>query len=208
LYLLILAAPAPAATQDSRPLVYDAVPSTPARVNDLLYVQPFRLATGYRNDWSRERPIVTSGLLVVLDVDPALVVPRDAAEPILYAGDVPIQRLNHGDRSGRVIGIVPGNVNLASVPLWFGSPGLPERVAIQAARPERLRAEAQGFRPFSPAKVRGVTRGTIVAADVSALLRDVVANLVLHYSPAEKELAEMWRLPTARAPSRRPVQKR
>src|SRR5262249_10013944 len=83
------------------------VPSTPAPVKDILYLRPFTLKTPYRNDWSKERGMVSTGVLVVLEVDPALVIPRNDLEPVLYAGNVVVQRLNHGDQSGRVIGIIP-----------------------------------------------------------------------------------------------------
>ncbi len=85
-----------------------AAPQLPRPVKDILYAQPFKLTKGYTNTWSKGRELVSSGVLVVLAVDPALVVPRDALEPILYAGSTPVQRLNHGCQSGRVIGIVPG----------------------------------------------------------------------------------------------------
>src|SRR5262249_17856509 len=89
-----------------------AVASPLTAVRDILHAQPFTLAKPYRNDWSKDHALVTSGLLLVLQVDPALVAPRNAAEPILYAGNRAVQRLNHGDQSGRVIGIVPGIASL------------------------------------------------------------------------------------------------
>jgi hypothetical protein len=119
---------------------------------------------------------------------------------VLYAGNVPVQRLNHGNVSGRVIGIVPGNIDLASVLIWFGSPELPERVTASTVESERARAERAGIRAFPQARIAGVGRPPVAAKDFAALLRDVGAELVLEYSPQEKELAESWRLPTAKAP--------
>ena len=175
-------------------------PPSPKPIKDILYAQPFTLAKGYRNDWSKERALVSSGVLVVLEVDPVLVAPRDAPEPVLYAGSTPVQRLNHGDRSGRVIGIVPGAADLAGSPIWFGAPGLPERVTAETTRTERARAEESGIRPFTAEKLRSVTRQPAAAADLAVLLRDHVAPLVIEYSPQEKDLADVWRLPTAKAP--------
>jgi len=177
-----------------------AVPSTPAPVKGILYARPFTLQTPYRNDWSKERAMVSTGVLVVLEVDPALVVPRDSLEPVLYAGDVTVQRLNHGHQSGRVIGIIPGNVDLATTPIWFGSPQLPERVTAETVRAERALAEKAGVRPFAAQQIAGTRRPAVAATDLAALLRDVAAPLVDQYSPQEKELADQWRLPTARAP--------
>jgi len=177
-------------------------PKSPKPVNDILYARPFTLAKGYRNTWSQERALVSTGVLVVLQVDRAFVARRDAAVPILYAGDTPVHRLNHGDQSGRVIGIVPGVADLAGAPIWFGAPGLPERVTAEMARDERARAEKSGIRPFKEEKLRIVTRPPATVADLDALLREHVAPLVLEYSPQEKELAETWQLPAAKAPEK------
>jgi len=177
-----------------------AVPRTPVPVRNILYARPFTLAKAYPYDWSRERLIVSSGILVVLEVDPALVVRRDSLEPVLFAGDVPVQRLNHGDKSGRVIAIIPGNISLSNTPIWFGSPGLPGRVTAEIARSERARAERADVRPFSADKIAAVSHPRVAAADVTALLRDVAAQLVYQFSPQEKELGDQWRLPVAKAP--------
>lgn len=178
-----------------------AVPATPAPIKNILAARRFTLETPYQYTWSKERIIVSTGVLVVLEVDPAYVVPRDALEPVLYAGDVPVQRLNHGNVSGRVIGIVPGNVDLASAPIWFGSPELPERVTESIVQSERARAEKAGVRPFPSGRIASVQRPPVAAKDLAALLRDVAAELVYEYSSQEKQLADSWRLPEARAAS-------
>lgn len=195
---LLLGTTSAAQTEKSTATTQAAVVPTPVR--DILYAQPFTLAKGYVNNWSKAREIVSSGVLVVLEVDPALVVPRDALEPILYAGNTAVQRLNHGEQSGRVVGIVPNVRDLAGSPIWFGAPGLPERVTAETVRAERARAEKSGIRPFVAEKVRSVTRPAAAAADLAALLRDQAAALLLEYSPQEKELAETWRLPVSKAP--------
>jgi hypothetical protein len=169
----------------------------PKPVNDILAVQPFTLQQGFRNTWSKERALVSSGVVIVVAVDPALARRRDAAEPILYAGDTAVQRLNDGGQSGRIIAIVPGAASLANAPIWFGAPGLPERVTADTARAERAQAEKSGIRPFAAEKLRGITRPAVAAANQAALLRDHVAPLLLEYSPQEKELADSWRLPSA-----------
>lgn len=170
---------------------------TPAAVIDVLAVHPFTVEQGYRHDWRQERPSVNSGALVVFKVDPDLVYPRNAAEPVLYAGNQTVQRLNHGHDSGHVIGIIPGEVDLAREPAWFGSPALPERVDSETIEMERARAEKAGIRPFDEERVRNVTRKAVDARDLAALLRDYGAELVVKYSPREKALAETWRLPVA-----------
>jgi hypothetical protein len=176
-----------------------SVPTTPAAVIDLVFARPFTLAKGYTYDWSKDRPIVRCGTIVVLKVDPALVIPRNAAEPVLYAGNQTVQRLNHGHESGYVIAIIPGEVDLTQAPIWFGRPELPERVTAQTIRSERALADAAKIQPFAAKKFQSVTQKRVQASDLSSLLRDHVANLVLEFSPQEKDLAETWRLPVARA---------
>lgn len=180
-----------------------AVPKTPSAVIDIVFARPFTLAKGYTYDWSKERPIVKSGILVVLKVNPDLVIPRNSAEPVLYAGNQTAQRLNHGHKSGHVIAIIPGEVDLTRVPIWFGSPELPERVSAQMIRSERALADAAKIRPFAAKKVRSVKKGLLQASDLYSLLRDHAAELVLKYSPQEKKLAETWRLPVAKVKNKR-----
>src|SRR5262245_39750480 len=78
-------------------------PATPAAVKGILAARRFTLGAPFPYTWTKEHIMVSSGTLVVLEVDPALVVPRDMLEPVLYAGNVPVMRLNHGHKSGRVV---------------------------------------------------------------------------------------------------------
>ena len=180
-------------------------PATPAPVKQILFAQPFTLETPFINTFSKEREKVSSGVLIVVEVDPALVIPRNTLEPVLYAGNVTVQRLNHGERSGRVIGIVPGSINLATAPIWFGTPELPERVTQSTVQYERGLAEKAGVRAFPSTRLSSIQRPVVAAKDLATLLRTVAADLIYQYSPQEKELADSWRLPEAKAaPTRQP----
>jgi hypothetical protein len=194
---LCLGQNATAAKPDIRPATLGElrVPATPAPVLDIVEILPFRLKVGYHHDWLESRPFVSDGLLVVLEVGPSQVVPRDTAEPVLYAGDRTVQRLNQGDVSGYVIGIIPGDLDLASAPIWFGRPELPERVTPAVIKAERALAENAGIQPFSPEKITAVRRAPVEAYDLAELLQGAAGDLVLNYSPDEKNLVETWRLP-------------
>jgi len=168
------------------------IPPTPAAIEELVYARPFSLEEGHSFDWRKERPVVRSGLLLVLKVNRDLVYPRQVAEPVLYVGDQTAERVNVGYRSGFVVAIVPGDVNLAEAPIWFGTPELPERVDESRIRSERVLAESVRIRPFGPEKVNGaLARGgnRLEVRDRAELLR-YVAPLIIKYSPAEKALAE------------------
>jgi hypothetical protein len=124
-----------------------------------------------------------------------MVVPRDSLEPVLYAGNHTVQRLNHGDESGFVIGIIPEQINLAEEPVWFGTPALPERINSEMIAGERSKAERSGIVAMKSIEIKSLTQEPVAAPDLSTLLRKQGADLVLKYSPQEKPLAETWRLP-------------
>jgi hypothetical protein len=177
------------------------IPNTPAAVDDLLYARPFTLEKEYKCLWPAERPHATTGMLLVLEIDKALVVPREIAMPILYVGDQPAERINHGHESGHVIVIVAGEVDLTQVPIWFGTPGFPGQVNLSTAKSERVLAEKAGIKPFPQKKVKAaLAKGGphIRAVDQRAMLRDHVAPLILEYCPDEKNLAEDFRVPVLR----------
>lgn len=206
-FTLLLAAvclslPTFAAGQPSSPSGQLAVPATPAAVKGILAARRFTLATPYQYTWSERPRMVGSGTLVVLEVDPAYVVPRNALEPVLFAGNVAVHRLNQGDKSGRVIGIVPGDIDVGTVAIWFGTPQLPERLTPALVDSERALAQRAGIRALGRARVAAITRPRVTAQDLASLLRTTGAELVLQYSPQEKALADSWRLPTASAPRR------
>jgi hypothetical protein len=179
-------------------------PVTPSPVRNLLFAQPFTLETPFTNTFSKERERISNGVLIVVEVDPALVIPRNSLEPVLYAGNAAVQRLNHGESSGRVIGIVPGTLNLATAPIWFGTPQLPERVTQNTIQYERGLADKAGVRAFPSTRLDSIQRPVIAAKDLATLLSTVAANLIYEYSPQEKELADSWRLPEAKAVPKRP----
>lgn len=160
-----------------------AVPDGPVPVEGLVYARPFVLERGFEFRWSAERPIVDRGWLIVVDVDPDLEFPRETAEPVLYVGDRVAQRVTRGWPTGRLIAIVPGEIDLASAPMWYGSPELPERVSTEIARAELAAAVDASIGPFSE---RAIARATadggerFRGADVSALA-GVVAELAARF---------------------------
>lgn len=180
---------------ESPPKVSDNV--MPTAIIDIVYARPFSLTEGYKYDWNQERPLIKNGTLAVLKVKPELVMPRNALERVLYVGNQSVQRLNHGDKSGHVIVIIPGDIDLSQAPIWFGSPGLPERITAKIIKSERVLADRADIKPFAKDKILTLTKSSIEAKNLSELLREHVADLVLEYSPQEKPLAEKWRLPVA-----------
>lgn len=167
-------------------------------VYELLCASPFTLAESYAHDWRRERPQVHAGYMLVLSVDPEIVYPRQGPQPVLYVGDQTAERVNHGDRSGRVIAIVPAaegqlspdEMDLAAMPIWFGAPELPERIDLLALSRERDVARMRGVQPFAPEAVEAALEcgETLALADKVELLERAADWIEVH-SPAERGLA-------------------
>ena len=133
-----------------------ALPATPAPVIDVLHAQPFQLEQPFAFSWRKERPLVTEGIVLVLKVDPALVYPRQTAEPVLYVGDQTAERVNVGYSSGHVVAIVPAHENLSTSPVWFGTPALPEQ--IDKARIAEERKKADDIAPAQSRSKDGVSK--------------------------------------------------
>jgi hypothetical protein len=177
-------------------------------VRELVSAVAFRVATPFVHEWRKEKPLVASGYLLVLSVDPELVRPRETAEPVLYCGDETVERVNHGYDSGRVVAIVPApsdadgriTLDLSEAPFWFGAEDLPERVDAREIRVQHERAEASLVRRFTRAEVAAaLARG----GETMSLARreDLEARaglLVLEHSPEEHDLADGLLVPSGK----------
>lgn len=184
LVVLLVLAPALAETSPPANPAEPCIPDTPAAVDGLLYARPFVLEEAYTSNWSAERPRVSEGLLLVLEVDPELIRARQVAEPVLYVGDRTAERVSWGNGSGRLVAIVPGEIELETALIWFGTPALPERVTDAEVRWERQMAAAAGIRPLDEDVVRealqrgGDTLRVKTRVEMGRALEDLVARFV------------------------------
>ncbi|HPF40901.1 MAG TPA: hypothetical protein P5081_16280 [Phycisphaerae bacterium] len=161
-------------------------------VYELIYARRFELNQPYHSRWNRERAKVDRGYLVAIRVAPEYVFPHEAATPVLYAGDVPIERINVGFDDGVVIGVIPGDRSPESAPIYFGSPDYPERVSAARGLAELGRMRAAGGAARSAIEVdraMGVEPGAFSPMDKAALYREA-GRLIELYAPAESSLAE------------------
>ncbi|MEQ1501362.1 MAG: hypothetical protein ABMB14_03985 [Myxococcota bacterium] len=137
---LLLSLPSPAFAQDATP------------ITAITWARPVTLAAPIQWSMRGDHPAVTEGVLVELRADPALLVPRQSAEPVLYAGAMPVMRFNWDYLGGCVVAFVPGPVDLAATELYFGSSALPERVTAADGGAARAAARVRGIRPAPSAE--------------------------------------------------------
>lgn len=172
------------------------MPATPAAVQDIVFAQPFTLDQGEVSTWRAERPVVDSGYIIVLKVNPDLVYPRQSAEPVLYVGDTTAERMNVGYRSGYVVAVVGAEISgeqamdLSKVKIWFGTPELPERVDANRIAQESALADAAGIKAFSAEKISNLlAHNETLSERTKAGILDDVAAQIRRFSPQEEELA-------------------
>ena len=174
-----------------------AIPATPAAIDEVLYARTFQLEEGYKFEWCKEQPEVKEGTILVLKVNPDLVYPRQIAEPVLYVGNTTAERFNIGNKSGHVIAIVPGRVDLEKTPIWFGTPELPEQVTEKTVQAERKMAEKAGIKsaPADKASEAQKKGGERLSVKDRFELYQNLAPLMREYAADEVELIESLEVP-------------
>ncbi len=177
----------------------------PVALNQIVAARPFVLEQPFTWNWRQERPQVTSGWLLVIEVPPALLAPKQTAERVIYVGGETAERLNLGTNSGHLVLIVPAPLSeipnpndpvqqpLDKHPVFLGSAALPEQVSISTAQAQLLFAEVSGIPDPDPAVVAAarLAGGPLLEAASRAALLAAAAQLVQMYSPDEIDCAEL-----------------
>jgi hypothetical protein len=158
----------------------------------LLAAHPFAVDEPFAHNWRAERPRVAAGYLLVLQVAPELARARQTFERVLYVGAETAQRCNAPEQGGRLVVLVPapldedGAVALdpAAVPIWFGSPELPERVDAARVASELAAALRRGLGParVAPAARLASGAGATIHARSRAELQAYVDDLIAAFS--------------------------
>jgi len=161
----------------------------------LLHAQPFTLAVPAVHTYRAERPSYSAGLVLVLHADESFVTPRQALEPVLYLGAETAERLNTGRFSGNLVVLVPNArlADLATEPLFFGVPALPEEIDATLALLALSAARAAGAGPIGFPPAQPITPAVIAAYDYTDLATQV-STLIETYSPAETDLVNGLRV--------------
>lgn len=180
------------APQDPPPLPSDTLS---AEV-ELLYARPFELDRPYTHAWRAEQPSVSSGLVLVLAVDPDVVAPRQTYEPVLFVGGQTAERLNTAQGSGHLVAIVPAapGTDLSKLPIFFGEPALPEQIDAATTAAELARAVERQVATPPAALVAERSADPVRFAD-DYQLRLYAADLIEQWAPDEQDLVTGMRAP-------------
>jgi hypothetical protein len=167
-------------------------------VSGVLAAKPFTLKTPYVYLWREDQPAITSGWVLVVGVTPDLAVQRDDFNPVLYVGRYPAEIAATDSKLGRMVVIVPGDVDLARDPIFFGSTELPSEVSAERAGLEMSAAIRAGFGPVRPEMLGLALQAggeSIAVGDNYELYAGPVADAIEEYAPAQIDRAEMYRVP-------------
>ncbi len=179
------------------------VPATPAAVLQLLEARPFTLVKGYENRWGKEHAMVQAGYLIVVRVQSDYVYPRQVAQPVLMVGAQVAEPMNIGYAAQTVVAIVPSalkadgtlELDLATVPIFFGQPILAETIDAGVAAQQLAFATRNGIVPMAPAAIDAAHAKAHAKAGVATSFADrealekVIGGLVRTYAADETDRA-------------------
>jgi len=197
LAVMACAAAAVTAVGDRREVVPEVIAGSSENVHSILAALPIDVTTSFAHDWSAERAQVTSGWLLALEVNPELLALHQSADPVLYVGDLAVERINRGDISGRVIVLVPERIDLEAAPIYFGTAALPESVDASTRRLELTRATNAGAKPFAASALESALERGFGGSDTEAVefqnrraVLEFAAQWIFEFAPEESELAK------------------
>ena len=165
---------------------------------ELLCARRFVLDHAYSSAMRSDRPLVSAGYLVVVEADQELTVPRQGLGPVLFVGEWPVEVLNSGRGSGRVVAIVPVPLDLQASPIFYAVPDLlPESLPPSTAR--ALAGAAGAALPTEEAVQAALEAGgspAVLSDRYELRLRG--ADLIERYSPEESDVVSGLRAPLLR----------
>jgi len=190
---------------------HQVLPPLPAHatgVRDVVHAVPFRVAAPFTHWYRAEQPTVAAGWLLVLRVDPALVVPRDDFESVLYVGAETAERVNKGHLDGMLVVVVPSPAGAdgypardpGGAPMWFGGAELPERVDAGRVAAELETARRDGVLPLAAERWAAARQDGGAPLDLPdrVALEQHAARLVQRFAPGEVDLANGLLVPYER----------
>lgn len=186
-----------------------ALPVTPSinTVPTIISLQPITIKEPYATDFRSEHPQVSSGWLMVIRGDAAVLAPRALAEPLLLASGSDwiesVEWFNHGFATGYRVCFIPSTGEqhggaprtMEGLRVWFGSPQLPEIVDAKTLQSERALADRVGIVAASGVKIENSAAKTLANRDE---LVSAAKALIARWAPDESQ-AEAASVPVAPA---------
>jgi hypothetical protein len=106
---------------------------------------------------------------------------------VLYVGNQTAERINHA-QSGKLVVLVPGDLDLAQAPIFLGTIGLPEEVLANKIEVELAAALAAGAVPPNAATLaKAIIAEPLNLANYDELRLHAI-DLVEQHSPEEQDL--------------------
>lgn len=149
-----------------------------APVDSVALAWPFSVDQPFPYTWRADHPEVREGLILVVGVDPGVARPRQGPHPVLYVGDTPAERLSWSATAPWLVVLVPGPVDLARTPVYWGDETLPEQVDATHGQAQLDAALRAGIAPLAPQS----TALPLRVADQQALSQ-AVGPLVQQWAP-------------------------
>lgn len=172
----------------------------------LIAAQPFVLDEPTAYDYRADQPTMAAGYVLVVSTDPEILPVRQTHNPLLFVGDMPVERFNGDDESRVFIGFVPSPVtpqgeltlDLAATPIFWAYPQvLPEALTPERAAEELASAVSIGASPPTAEQVRSALAqgGAAVHLGGYGELRRYAVDVVERHSPGETDLIAGLRVP-------------
>ncbi len=112
---------------------------------DVVWARPFTVAEPYVWTMRGDHPLVTSGWIVQLRVEPIRMRPTQLRQPLLFVDDRPVRPVNFDDVNGCLVAVVSSDTPLDQATLFWSAPSLPERLSAADGETERTQARALGL---------------------------------------------------------------
>lgn len=167
----------------------------PAAPTAILYARPFVSEKPIDFVIDGEKVTRTKGMILVIEADKKLLEPLDAPDFVIFVGGAVAQKVSSGCWSGKVVVMAP-EADLRSVPVFFGSRLLPDRMTPADARAEVEKAKAAGVVARPTGELREAARKggpePFRVADMNELWYET-GPVILEHSPEERVMVESLR---------------
>lgn len=110
-------------------LISAVLAAAPQSAVEVKLAQYFEVTEPITFHWQADQPTFTNGTILVLAVNKAQALPRQAQSPTLFVGNSPAAVTHPGYLDGRMVVFVPGHTT-GSTPVFWADSNLPEQITV------------------------------------------------------------------------------